>query len=189
MGPIAIASLRRGIACLALLALVACASTPMETLRRLQGWVPSDLARAEPAQVRVALKLPLPARPEPDGAELAVKLDGGDVAPERTPLAMTLVNEGRTVRAGSLPTAEPGYWWYLFKLTPAAEDALRALQLRTSDAGHDTLGFRVSVAYANVGPGQSLSREIRLQLAEETGFHGLTDGDQVIPDDTTEAGA
>lgn len=167
------------------LLLQGCAGTPLEKLWPFQRSGTSGLARAEPEQVRAALRLPLPARPRPDGATLVLHLSGGERGPRTTRLAMTLVNEGRIVRVGGLPSAGPGYWWYLFKLTSAAEDELQTLQSRLADGspGPDSVEYEVAVAYENVAAGQSLSRSIRLQLASDEGFFMLTEGVHTVGND------
>lgn len=170
------------------LALHGCAALPqaLERLWPLGGSDTSDLTRADPSAVRMALKLPLPARPEPRGADLVVRVSGGDREPVATRLPMTLVNEGRTVRADDLPSAGPGYWWYLFKLTSSAERDLGALQSRHSAAGdpdHDRVEFSVELAYENVGAGQSVSRSILLQLSGSDDFFTVTDGVHTVGED------
>ncbi len=168
-----------------LLVLQGCAGMPLEKLWPFQRADTSGLARAEPEQVRAALRLPLPARPRPDGATLVLHLSGGERDPQTTRLPMTLVNEGRVVRVGGLPSAGPGYWWYLFKLTSAAEDELQTLQSRLSDGtpGHEDVEYEVAVAFENVAAGQSLSRSIRLQLASDEGFFLLTEGVHTVGND------
>lgn len=167
------------------LMLQGCAGMPLAKLWPFQRSDTPGLARAEPEQVRVALRLPLPARPRPDGATLVLRLSGGEHEPQTARLAMTLVNEGRIVRVGGLPSAGPGYWWYLFKLTSAAEDELQALQSGQSDGtpGHEGVEYEVAVAYENVAAGQSLSRNIRLQLASDEGFFMLTEGVHTVGSD------
>lgn len=163
-----------------------CAISPFEGLWPFHRPDPSSLSRAEPEQVRVALSLPQPARPRADGVTLVVRLSGADRSPSVTRLAMTLVNEGRIVRADRLPTADPGYSWYLFKLTPTAENELRALQLRLpghDELGYDEVAYSAEVAYENVGSGQSLNRSIRLQLADAEGFITLTEGVHIVGQD------
>ncbi len=165
--------------------LYGCAGTPFERLWPFQQLDPSGLTRAEPDRVRAAIKLPLPARPRQDGATLVLRLSGGERSATTVRLAMTLVNEGRTVRADRLPSAEPGYWWYLFKLTSAAENELEALQSRLSDGtdpGVERVEYEVVVVYENVAAGQSVNRDIRLQLTREEGFFTLTDGVHTVED-------
>lgn len=166
-----------------------CAGTPFERWWPFQLPDPSGLSRAQPEQVRVALKLPLPARPRQDGATLVVRLSGANRGGAVNRFAMTLVNEGRTVRADRLPTADPGYRWYLFKLTPTAEDQLDALQSRMrgrDGPGYDQVDYTVALAYQNVGAGQSVSRSVRLQLADNEGFFTLADGDHTVGADAAE---
>lgn len=172
------------------LVLHGCAGTPFERLWPFQQLDPSGLTRAEPDRVRAAIKLPLPARPRQDGATLVLRLSGGERSATTTRLAMTLVNEGRTVRADRLPSAEPGSWWYLFKLTTAAENELEALQSRLSDGsdpGVERVEYEVAVVYENVTAGQSVNRNIRLQLTRDEGFFTLTDGVHAIEDHATAA--
>lgn len=163
------------------LSLHGCAALPqtLERLWPLGGSDPSELTRADPSAVRMAVKLPLPARPEPRGATLVVRLSGGDRQPVATRLPMTLVNEGRTVRTDDLPSADPGYWWYLFKLTSSAERDFKVLQSRLSagdTAGHDRVEFSAKLAYENIGDGQSVSRRILLQLSDRDEFFTVTEG-------------
>lgn len=189
--PFTAAGLRRGATLIGLaLLLHGCAGIPLERLWPFQQPDPSGLSRAQPEQVRVALKLPLPARPRQDGATLVVRLSGGNRSEAVTRFAMTLVNEGRTVRADRLPTADPGYRWYLFKLTPTAEDQLRALQARMpgqDGPDYEQVKYSVRLAYQNVSAGQSVSRSIHLQLADNEGFFTLADGAHTVGADATEA--
>lgn len=189
MTPAFVITVQRAAALLALsLALHGCTVLPqtLERLWPLGGSDPSQLTRADPSAVRMALKLPLPARPEPRGATLVARLSGGNREPVATRLPMTLVNEGRTVRADALPSADPGYWWYLFKLTSSAEHDLESFQSRLSAAGdpeHNRVAFSVELAYENVGAGQSVSRTILLQLSERDDFFTVTEGVHTVGED------
>lgn len=194
MTPSFIITVQRGAVLLALaLALNGCAVLPqtLERLWPLGGSDPSKLTRADPSAVRMALKLPLPARPEPQGATLVAHLSGGDREPVSARLPMTLVNEGRTVRADALPSADPGYSWYLFKLTSSAERELESFQSRLSAAGdpdHNRVEFSVELAYENIGTGQSVSRSILLQFSERDEFFTVTEGVHTVGEGDAGAG-
>lgn len=188
--PTAVTILRRA-AVLPVLALLlqGCAAIPLDRFWPLPGGDPSDITRADPPAIRLAVKLPLPARPEPEGVTLVVALAGFDRDAAANRLAMTLVNEGRTVRADELPSAGPGYRWYLFKLTPAAERELGTLQSRVSGRGepeHERAEFSAELAYENVSPGQTVNRSILLQLARGEDFFTLADGDHTVGNHATE---
>jgi hypothetical protein len=194
MTPSIVVTVRRAAVLLVLaLALHGCAVLPqtLERLWPLGGSDPSELTRADPSAVRMALKLPLPARPEPQGATLVALVSGGDREPVSTRLPMTLVNEGRTVRADALPSADPGYWWYLFKLTSSAERDLESFQSRLSaagDSGRDRVEFSVDLAYENIGAGRSVSRSVLLKLSERDAFFTVTEGVHTVGEDDAGAG-
>lgn len=159
--------------------LAGCAGTPLDTIWRLYGFGPEEVARLEPGAVRAAVKLPLPARPDRAGAalELAFQPDTGDRSTRRHAFPMTLVNRGRTVRAEALPSAEAGYSWYLFKLTPAAERELASVQEEFSGGASPGGSVAISVSHEidNAVPGQELSRSVWIQLADDDDFFVLED--------------
>lgn len=165
--------------------LAGCAtSTPITTMWRLYGFGPDDVVDVRPQSVRVAVKLPRPAHPAPEDAmlELAFEPDADTGRPTNHRLPMVLVNEGRTVRAAALPSAEPGYRWFLFKLTPSAENALERVQKALSPAGGGSSGsvaISVSNGYANAVPGQELTRSVWIQLSEEDGFFPLVEDETI----------
>lgn len=155
-----------------------CTLAPFEELWQRYGFGQPEVSRLQPAAVRAAIKLPLPVRPRPEGAALVLELPApeADRQAREHRFAMALVNEGPTVRAEGLPTADPGYNWYLFKLTPSAEDELARTQaeyLEPTPRAIDTGAILVINEFQNTTAGQEVSRSVWVYLSDDRGFFPL----------------
>lgn len=156
-----------------------CSTTQVRELWERFGFGRPAVVELKPSAIRAAVKLPRPARPSAEGAALRLEV-GGDGETQR--FAMVMVNEGRAVRAESLPEAEPGYSWYVFKLTPAAEERLDGLQAELADSGGEdarTGVIEVRNQYSNAIPGQQLTRGVWIQLSREDGFFPLVENETI----------
>lgn len=162
------------------LLLSACAWVPA-----VPGWLQPGhevqaLVDAEPRELRVAVKLPRPLQPLPDATALTLRFTprAAEVTERRESLPLVLVNEGRTLRVGGLPSAEPGYLWFLFKLTSAGEAELAVLQseIRATEAFEQRyrgVELDVDTAVRDARPGQTFSLSVWLQLDAAGDFRAL----------------
>lgn len=164
------------------------ANAPIGNFWRLYGFGSDDVVRMDPEAIRAAIKLPLPVQPRAEDAMLRLEFEPDGEADRRTEheFPMVLVNQGRTVRARGLLSAEPGYNWYLFKLKPAAESELSRVQAELAGSDGESSGaVKISVVnrFDNAVPGQQLSRSVWIQFSEDEGFIALVDEEKVIIDE------
>lgn len=171
MGATTLRGLTIGGALVALAMASSCGYVPFKSLLSSRHFSLNDIVAMDPQELRLAVKLPRPLQPRPSATSLTLAFEPrsrrGEERREQFPLV--LVNEGRTVRAGALPTAEPGYLWYLFKLAPSAEAAFGQLQADISK-GKDRFAnlyrdvrLEVDLAVRDAAAGQGIELSIWLQ--------------------------
>lgn len=167
----------------------ACAWGPAASLWPFPERGVESVLHVEPRELRVAIELPRPLQPRPRATSLAFEFDSrAEAEPDDVlRLPLVLVNEGRTLRAGGLASARPGYLWYLFKLTSDGEARLaeRQAAIRADREGFERRYRRVRLdvdtAVRDALPGQAFAYSVWLQRRLNEAFTPLFQNREARP--------
>ena len=108
-----------------------CSSIPLLTMWKLHSFGPQEVKALDPATIRVAIKLPTKLEFEPEKTTLDIELKPKDmqVQPLHERANLVLLSKGAEISAG-VPAAEPGYIWYLLKLSLGGISSFKDFQHR-----------------------------------------------------------
>jgi hypothetical protein len=159
--------------------LEACASMPLATMWKLHSYSIKDLQTLNPADIRVAVKLPGNLEFEPNQTMLDVTLTPKDSKQEiiHEHAQLMLLNQGRFVPA-DVPVAGAGETWYLMKLDPAGLKSFQDFQQRLGpdvETRYDSFSFNAKIQLGNekIPVGTHFELSVWLRLAKDEDYFAL----------------
>lgn len=159
--------------------LEACASIPLTTMWKLHSYGVKDLESLNPADIRVAVKLPGSLKFEPNQTMLDVTLTPKDPKQEiiHEHARLMLLNQGRFVPA-DVPVADAGETWYLMKLDPAGLKSFQDFQRRLgpdAEDRYDSLSFDAKIQFdkGTFRTGAHFSLSVWLRLKRDDDYFAL----------------
>lgn len=162
-----------------ILLLEACASVPLTTMWKLRSYSVQDLQTLNPADIRVAVKLPVKPKLEPNQTMLDVTLTPKDRKQEAVHehAQLMLLDQGRFVPA-NVPVARNGEIWYLMKLDPAGLKSFQDFQQRLgpdAEARYDSFEFNATIQFADqsIPVGTQIELSVWLRLAKDDDYFAL----------------
>jgi hypothetical protein len=149
-------SIARSLLVIALgLALTACSAIPVSTMIKMAGFGVEDLARIDPAQLRVRMSVSEGFELDAENASLNLTISRAD-GPSRTfPLSLELVERSRMPRSDGLLSASRPLPTQVLRLTPQGAQelvALREQMLKRPKGVKDTVSFKVDFGFSKRPP-------------------------------------
>lgn len=151
------------LAALASLALSACSHVPVATIYELWNF---DMAKADPSELRAAIRIPNTLRPQPGGVVLTVTKTGA-APPARHDFVLEEVKE-TSERTPLLTRERIGFSVHAFRISNA--DAARIRELQASPGGGGSIGIAAKACRTTDLPKDAILSSTFLKVDRARGY-------------------